>query len=332
MRIGDLFGAIRRLWILSLLLAVLVGAAVFMVMRSTPPTYEYSASMLLLPPDIKRAELEGEQGYTRANPLFYLGSLTQTRDILIGAMSAKDVREAIEEKYPDTTYTTSDDALSSGPVLVLDVQSTDERQGSEALDSLAAAVPDELRKLQKGVGVKKDAMIQAHALTRDETPTVSQTARVRQGIMAGAALTVVGLFLIGLLDALRAQRRARAARAAAAAGDTAPAAAEPATDDEEPQAAPAAAAHASPPEDESAADEPADVEPAYAERAAEPGTAGRQAPDAGQGSADASAPELGPHPQDPVEDRDEATDDDTPRNGWRRHRPDAPRVPSSGGR
>lgn len=206
MRLGDLFGALRRLWVLSVVVALLVVAAVVLVVRATPPTYEYTASVLLLPPEISRVSNE-ETDYTRANPLFYLGSLTQARDILIGEMSAKDVREQMEDDFPDTDYAVTPDVLSSGPVVVVKVESTDEDEGSRALDELTDSVPDRLQELQRGLGVKNDAMIQSHPLTRDTTPTVRQTTRLRQGIMAGGALTLVGLFLIGLVDALRRPRR-----------------------------------------------------------------------------------------------------------------------------
>ena len=145
--------------------------------------------------------------YTRGNPLFYLGSLTQTRDILVGVMTAKDAAEDVAEAFPGVTYSAAPDVLGSAPVVVLTVQGADPVVAGEAVTAITDSVPRHLNEIQGGLQIKKTARITAYTLTRQASPTASHKDRIRAGVMVGGALGLLALFAIGAGDALLLARR-----------------------------------------------------------------------------------------------------------------------------
>src|SRR3954469_22555225 len=141
MFMGDIVGALRRRWILGVICFILVAAAVVLNLQRSLPSYSYSSTSLLLPPKVSRVIDPSSPDFTHGNPLFFLSSLDQTRDILIGSMNSKDTREQFAKKFPGASYTVTPDVLGSGPVLVVTTKATTDAQSSAAIAGLTTTVP-----------------------------------------------------------------------------------------------------------------------------------------------------------------------------------------------
>jgi hypothetical protein len=210
--LGDIVGALRRRWILSLMCLAVVMAVSLLAAQRAAPTYKYSSTLLLLPPSVSRVVDPSVPDYTHGNPLFYLSSLDQTRDILIGSMTSSDTQRRVAEQFTGATFTAAPDILGSGPVIVVTVEASSDRVASDAITGLTKLVPIRLASLQAHLGVERSAAITARPLTTDREPTVSHKKQIRSVILTAGGLGLLCLFLIGFVDSLaegRASRRDR---------------------------------------------------------------------------------------------------------------------------
>lgn len=199
---GSLMAALWRRKLLTLLAALLAVGVGYGVAMQGGPTYSYSATTLLLPPGPARAVAPNAVDYTAGNPLFYLGNLGQARDILIGAMTSKDVEEEISDKYPGMTYSVGADVLNSAPVVILNATGPDEEASKALVADLVQQLPSVLASVQEGVGVDAAAQITSYPLTADADPEISHKAQLRSAIVAVGAAAVALAFLIGAIDGL----------------------------------------------------------------------------------------------------------------------------------
>lgn len=192
-------GVLRRRWqglLVGVLLAVAAAAGTF---ASTSPVYSYASSFLLLPPKPSTAQDPAAVAYTRGNPLFYLGSLDQARDILISELASNNQRQALARELPMASYDVSPDALGSSPVVVISVKSASNSGAQEATRRLSRLVPNAVSALQQRLGVDPAARITTEQLNMDRAATVSHKTQIRAVI---AVLIAVGLAVLLCLKAL----------------------------------------------------------------------------------------------------------------------------------
>lgn len=228
MSLRDLFDAVRRRWLVAVVGCLLVLGAVGWVVRATPATYTYTSSVILLPPEISRVVDPNEPDYTRSNPLFFLGTLGQARDILVGSLNSNDSAKEVERRYPGVKFTAKPDALSTGPIVVISVEGSSKQTANGALDSLTGGIDERLGQIQDELDIQPKAQISVHVLTRDSQPQVSHKDAIRSGIVVGGGLGLLLLFGIGVLDALKGRRSGRRGGGEAADEARAEAAADPA--------------------------------------------------------------------------------------------------------
>jgi hypothetical protein len=210
---GTLLAALWRRRIMTLVAVLLaLTAGVGMALRGGP-TYSYSATVLLLPPEGARHVSPGQPDYSGGNPLFFLGSLGQSRDILVGAMMTRDFQNEITAKFPGTKFAVTADILHSAPVVVITSSGPVDESASALVAALVERVPATLATLQEGLGINPSSRVTSHLLTSDRTPEISHKDQIRSGIMVIGALSLVFVFLIGAVDALLGgRRRTRAAK------------------------------------------------------------------------------------------------------------------------
>ena len=121
-------GLMRRWYVLIPGLLLAVGAAAYLWMH-TPPTYQRSASQLLLPAEATLPEIEikveggtaGEVETLAPNPFLYLGGLNTAADVLVSAVQGAPAVAAAAERYEGAEITVRRDPMSSGPMLHVDV-------------------------------------------------------------------------------------------------------------------------------------------------------------------------------------------------------------------
>lgn len=207
MHLGDIAGALRRRWLLATMgLLVVVLSAGFMMWKSSP-TYSYSSTVLLLPPKVEQTTDDPSvPSYTQGNPLFFLGSLSEARDVLIASLTSSELQKSMADRFPSATYTATRDVLNSSPVVVITVEGTSDDDAAGSLAELTGGVARRLQTLQTNLGITRDAQITSHTLTEDTSPAVSHNDQIRRALIVAGGLGVLVVFLIGAVDAVRIAR------------------------------------------------------------------------------------------------------------------------------
>jgi hypothetical protein len=183
----------RRWYIVvaGLLLAAGISGITYFAMS---PTYERTASVLLVP---------GAGSIPAGgNPYLYLGGLSQASDVLVRALGANDVRDPILLGHPDTDFTVTRDATTSGPLLAITVEGANDSTVITVLEGALAAIPATLTDLQDEAAVPDDSRISSLSLTVDPTSDIVQKGRIETVGFIGAAIVAGTLLLAGLVDGL----------------------------------------------------------------------------------------------------------------------------------
>ena len=164
--------SLRRRWYLVLALAVLTLGATFLVAQRVGETYEATGTVLVFPP----SQTEGPTGdMSEENPYLSLGGVGQARDVVVRALTSKQVGDAFGEDYPvGTTYEIVPDYTNSAPIILFTVEAATPDVATEALSSLVDRVPVELEKLQAGLDLPAAQRVTSVVLTRDESPAGHQ--------------------------------------------------------------------------------------------------------------------------------------------------------------
>ena len=197
--------SLRRRWYLVLALAVLTLGATFLVAQRVGETYEATGTVLVFPP----SQTEGPTGeMSEENPYLSLGGVGQARDVVVRALTSKQVGDAFGADYPvGTTYEIVPDYTNSAPIILFTVEAATPEVATEALSSLIDRVPVELEKLQSGLDLPAAQRVTSVVLTRDESPAATKKAMIRASLMTMAALGGMGLLLIALVDGWLTGRR-----------------------------------------------------------------------------------------------------------------------------
>jgi hypothetical protein len=177
----------------------------FVVVQRSGPVYHAEGTVLLFPPEItiERNDAANVEG----NPYLYLSGLTDARDVLVRAITARSARDEVVAQAPDSEYDVTPDFDSSGPIILVRVDAATPDGAVAGLTEILGRVPPTLVELQTGLGIDRSAFITSRVVTEDSRPTVVRKGQIRAGIATAAALLAVSVLLIGLLDGLLAGRR-----------------------------------------------------------------------------------------------------------------------------
>ena len=198
MEMRVMWRSLRRRWYLVLVLAVLTLGATFLVAQRVGETYEATGTVLVFPP----SQTEGPTGdMSEENPYLTLGGVGQARDVVVRALTSKEVSDAFGKAFPaGTTFELVPYYTNSAPIILFTVEAATPEVATEALSSLIDRVPVELEKLQSGLDLPAAQRVTSVVLTRDESPAATKKAMIRSSLMTMAALGGMGLLLIALVD------------------------------------------------------------------------------------------------------------------------------------
>jgi hypothetical protein len=195
--------SIRRRWYLLIAGLIATAAAGVFVYQETDPTYQRSASELLVP----GSQTVPEGG----NPFLYLGGLAQASDVLVRALGARDLQGPIQSEYPATSVIIDRDVSTSGPIIVITIEGKDDTAVGDVFQRMLAAAPDTLTDLQSQANVPLAAQITILPITIDVESTINDKGRLQAAAMVIAAGLVGTILVIALVDglilALRGRRR-----------------------------------------------------------------------------------------------------------------------------
>lgn len=206
MNVVEILRSLRRRWYIvvpGLLAAVALSFGAWTVVQ---PTYERSASQMLLP----GTDSVPEGG----NPYIYIGGLTQAADVVVRALGSNNVMEAIAEEYPGAEVQVSRDPSSSGPMILITVTAPTDDGASAVLDALVAQTAVVMEELQDQEDIAQNNRISVIPVTVDEQSVPQQRNRVTAAAAAGLGTVVLALLLTVLVDGLiisRARTRRRQA-------------------------------------------------------------------------------------------------------------------------
>ena len=197
--------SIRRRWYIGVAGLLIAAVGAVFVYQAVKPTYERSASELLLP---------GSQSIPKGgNPYLFLGDVSQATDILVRALGAGDVQKPEVEGHPGATVAVARDSTTSGPIVVITTTGKTDADADAVLHGMVTQLRTTLATLQTNAGAKGGQLITSTSLTFDRTSTLNQKTRYTYTGIAAATILVVTLLTIAFVDGLilGGARRRRAA-------------------------------------------------------------------------------------------------------------------------
>jgi len=203
MNLADTMRALGRRWYISipgLILAIAVALGGWVTIK---PTYERTATLLLLPN--KSSVPTGD------NPYLYIGGLTQAADVMVRAVNSDAVTGQIAGRYPGTKISVYRDPTTSGPVLLIDVTAKTDGAAAGALDETVTATGGALDDIQTKAHVTKDDRITLAPVTVDAASTLVQKTRMMTVGGAFVAVLLLVFFVVALIDGHLQRRKRRLA-------------------------------------------------------------------------------------------------------------------------
>lgn len=205
MDIGRLGAALQRRWYLVLLGLVIAAGAGLVAYGSASATYESTAKIALVPPNLSTLTQPG-------NPLLELdNNLAQTASVVTDILSSDDVRDGVE-RSAGGTYTVSNVQLRSEVFTNAITISASAGSADSAQATAQAAInvaTSQLEGLQRRSGVLlEQELIRPEVTVRPAAGEPSFTGGIRSGVGAGAAALALVMLLIAGLDSVLLRRRA----------------------------------------------------------------------------------------------------------------------------
>lgn len=202
MELADLFGALRRWWYLAVVVLLLAVGAGVGLSKVRGPSYVAVTSMVLVPPQSTVSGAATASAYAPSNPLLYLGSLSQSRDIILEALNSSEVADRLADRFPTADMAATPAVASSGPIVVLTVTARSSDEALAAMTYAGQQVPVVLDEIQNRLKVDAKSRVTAFALTADTKAAASHKSQLQLSILGGVGVAVVGLFLIAVWDHL----------------------------------------------------------------------------------------------------------------------------------
>jgi hypothetical protein len=202
MNLADTLQLLRRRWYIvvpGLLVACVLAFSAWIVVK---PTYERSATQLLLPG-------AGSFAPNTGNPFLNLANVSQATDALISAMNSEAVAGKIADEHPKTTVVVARDWGNSGPSVRYTVTARSDAQADEILGLIVAQTNIVLAQLQDQEHVRGSYRIKAIPITFDTESTVGQKSRIRATAVVGVGAAALTIVLTALVDRMAVQRRRR---------------------------------------------------------------------------------------------------------------------------
>lgn len=207
MVLGQIIGTIGRRWYLVLLGLVATVAIGYVGVSLTPPTYQATGTVLLLP---SREQMSrGGQ-----NPFLQLSDLDTPASIVIASLSGDERKTAVAQMSPTASYAVQFDESLRGPAVQVIVSDRSAASALSIMHALLDAVPQTLASLQAGRNVPETAAVGSMPLVVATQAEKSTSDTVRAGVAAvGAGLILTAVFVFAI-DGLLSRRGARRARRA----------------------------------------------------------------------------------------------------------------------
>ncbi|UOE42751.1 hypothetical protein [Agromyces larvae] len=197
----DVVRAIARRWYIPLA-GVVIGAVLAIVAWSVvQPTYERSASQLLLP---------GESSVPDGdNPYLYIGGIGPAGDVLVRSIASTNALNDLEREFPGAEVAVGRDPTTSAPVINITVTARSDDEAAQVLDLFVKRTSTVLEDLQAQERIPEPDRITVIPITVDSESVLRQKERMMVTVAAGAIPVVLSAFVAALVDGLIVARSRR---------------------------------------------------------------------------------------------------------------------------
>jgi len=203
MFLHDLTKGLMRRWYFFILGLALTLCAGLYVYQEVPPTYQATASVVLVPP--ATAVVEGE------NPYLYMGGLDQAMSVLMVKMNSAVVSQPILKDKAGLGYSVDRDISTTGPIMVVTADGDTEAETLRVLRNVITVMPQNLKTLQDQLSIPSNARITSMSIVTDEKAKSLNKNQIRMVLAAMAGGMAGTVLLTALLDRLMVARRQRKA-------------------------------------------------------------------------------------------------------------------------
>lgn len=202
MQMVDTVRSIFRRWyvfLTGLLLTLAMGWAVYQVV---PSTYEANGTAVLMP---SQATV-GEEG----NPFLYLGGMTNAVDVMIRRTNDPQIREQLEEQFPDAELTISRDLTTDSPITVVNVQAPDPESAIALRDIGLNLAEQNLETMQNELNLPSDLRISMRSVVVENVAEEDTRVPLRLSLVVLAGGLVATFLLTGMIDGALTRRKLKA--------------------------------------------------------------------------------------------------------------------------
>lgn len=204
MNLMSLVRALMRRWYIVVVGVLIAVGAASVAWQMVPPTYERTATQLLLP----GSEIMPENG----NPFLYLGGLGPAADVLVTAMTSESDQRAITGGEEDAAILVTRDGSSSGPQLLIVASGASDAEAATVLDAAVAQTAVVLDRLQDLEQIGSDNRIGIKTIAADVSSTLEQRTRLMLAVGAGFAVLLASFVLVAIVDGRASTRGSRRGR------------------------------------------------------------------------------------------------------------------------
>jgi capsular polysaccharide biosynthesis protein len=185
MNLSESLRTMRKRWVMTLSLLVLVGAAVVAAAVVLPKTYQSTAQVALI------ASKTDSKLYYDSNPyLAFDDSINVAADVLGRRMANPRVVSMLAAKGYTSSYKVEDAPNSPGPILLVTVTDKNPARAQSSLQGVTAALAQQLSSMQSDVSPPDRLTDSVLSSSLNASLSVSKFARPL------AAVLVVGLVLV----------------------------------------------------------------------------------------------------------------------------------------
>ncbi len=199
MNMTETLAGLWRRWYIVVPGLVLACAMAFGAWVVVKPSYERTATELLIPSS-------GSFAPNTGNPFLNLAGLNAAADVLVGSLSADDVAGKLMREHPSTKIVVARDLANSGPALLYTVTGDDDAELGRVLQVLVAQTGVILNRLQNDESIPSEFRMRAIPITFDTQGMIDQKGRATTTVLVGVGFAVFTILLAAIVDGLSRRR------------------------------------------------------------------------------------------------------------------------------
>ncbi|WP_261164869.1 hypothetical protein [Microbacterium sp. Marseille-Q6965] len=217
MNIAETLRGLVRRWYIVLPGALLAAGAALAVWTHTPPTYQRTATQMLLPGEasmpVTVVEVDGEEVETEPNPFLYLGGLGTAADVLVRVAGAEASVAEVLEPYDGAEVQVARDHTSSAPMILITASAADDGDAARIVDEMLQRTEHVFGEIQDEQEVSSELRMSIWTVAVSSEGTLSNRDRLMAAGLTGAGSLLLVLLVAAAVDGLaRRPRRKRAVR------------------------------------------------------------------------------------------------------------------------